>query len=127
MISDLSDDHLVRSEKSPAFELLRQSSERIFENKNIKELSLNQKIRQATRDDSENTSLAQLNTYRASLGLEPVTSETRSDNPLPDEDEHWNIVFHTEAAKILQDQINWTESAIANSADENAVQEDIVQ
>jgi len=118
MISDLSEGHLERSEKSPAFELLRQSSERIFENKNIKELSLNQKTRQSTRDESENESLAQLNTYRASLGLEAVTTETRKDNPLPDEDEHWNIVFHTEAAKILQDQINWSESAIANTAKE---------
>ncbi len=118
MISDLSEDHIERSEKSPAFELLRQSSERIFENKNIKKLSLNQKSRQTTRDESENKSLAQLNTYRASLGLEPVTSETRKDNPLPDEDEHWNIVFHTEAAKILQDQINWSESAVAKTAGE---------
>ena len=118
MISDLSEGHLERSEKSPAFELLRQSSERIFENKNIKELSLNQKIRQSTRDESESESLAQLNTYRASLGLEAVTTETRKDNPLPDEDDHWNIVFHTEAAKILQDQINWSESAIANTAKE---------
>jgi len=76
-------------------------------------LSLNQKTRQAARDKLEAQSLAQLNAYRASLGLEAVTADTRKDNPLPQEDEHWNIVFHTEAAEILQDQIKWSDSALA--------------
>lgn len=116
MINDLSKEHLTRSDKSPAFTLLRQSSERGFENKAVKELSLNQKTRQATRDRLEKQSLEQLNDYRASLNLEPVTADTRKDNPLPDEDEHWNIVFHTEAAKILQDQIKWSDSAVAKRA-----------
>lgn len=117
MINDLSELHHKRSIQSPAFKLLRQNSQRIAENKSIKELSLNQKSRQATRDQLENESLAQLNAYRASLGLEPVTLDTRKDNPLPDDDEHWNIVFHTEAAKILQDQINWSDSAVAKSVE----------
>jgi len=37
---------------------------------------------------------------------------------LPDEDEHWNIVFHKEAAKILHDQINWTDSIIAQKSEQ---------
>jgi len=113
MISDLSKLHVKRSDASPAFNLLRQNSQRVFENKSIKELSLNQKTRQAARDKLEAQSLAQLNAYRASLGLEAVTADTRKDNPLPQEDEHWNIVFHTEAAEILQDQIKWSDSALA--------------
>jgi len=74
-----------------------------MENKNTKSLSLNLKDRQLERDQREAESLDNLNEYRASLGLEAVTTETRKDNPLPDEDEHWNIVYHTEAARILHD------------------------
>jgi hypothetical protein len=74
-----------------------------MENKNIKSLSLNLDERQADRDRREAESLSNLNQYRASLGLDPVDEETRRDNPLPDEDEHWNIVYHTEAARILHD------------------------
>jgi hypothetical protein len=82
---------------------LRKNSARIAENKNIKSLSLNLKERQVDRDQREAQSLENLNQYRRSLGLEAVTEETRKDNPLPDEDEHWNIVYHTEAARIMQD------------------------
>ncbi len=104
--------HVQRSEKSPAFELLRQNSQRIARNKDIKELSLNLKERKATRDQLEQESIDQLNAYRASLSLDPITSETRSDNPLPGEDEHWNVVYHTEAARVLNDAIAWKNSMI---------------
>ena len=114
MISKLGDSHSKRSLESPAFELLRQTSQRIQNNKNIKKLSLNLKARQAERDKIEAQSLQQLNTYRASLGLESVTAETRKDSKLPDEDEHWNIVHQTEAAQILLDQLNWTNAVITN-------------
>jgi len=100
--------HLERSKTEPAFVLLRQSSERVAKNKSIKELSLNIETRKARRDSIESQSLVELNAYRETLGLEPVTTETRKDNPLPDEDEHWNIVYHTEAARILLDQNKWT-------------------
>ena len=103
LIETLRSKHLMRSENSPAFELLRKNSARVMENKNIKELSLNQEQRKRERDEQEAEALKNLNTYRASLGLDPVTQETRKDNPLPDEDEHWNIVYHTEAAHILHD------------------------
>lgn len=112
MIVDLGKRHLSRSEESPAFKYMRQRSERIAENRETKELSLNLKVRKAKRDLMEQESLDQLNAYRASLGLEPVTNETRTDNPLPDEDEHWNIVHHFEAAKILQDQTQWTNAVL---------------
>lgn len=112
LLSEISAKHLQRSESSAAFKFLRANSARIAENKEIKELSLNIEKRQARRDQLENESLAQLNTYRASLGLEPVTAETRKDNPLPDDDEHWNIVYHTEAANILLDQMRWSSSVI---------------
>jgi carboxyl-terminal processing protease len=103
LVNSLSEKHLRRSESSPAFSLLRKNSARIAENKNIKSLSLNLKERQVDRDQREAQSLENLNQYRRSLGLEAVTEETRKDNPLPDEDEHWNIVYHTEAARIMQD------------------------
>ena len=103
LLNNLSAKHLDRSEKSPAFSLLRKTSARVMENKNIKSLSLNLQERQIDRDQRETDSIANLNEYRASLGLEPVTEKTRKDNPLPDEDEHWNIVYHTEAARILHD------------------------
>ena len=116
MISKLSGSHVKRSESSPAFELLRQTSKRIQDNKNIKKLSLNIKARQAERDKIEAESLDQLNKYRTSLGLEIVTTETRKDSKLPDEDEHWNIVHQSEAAQILLDQLNWTNSVITEQS-----------
>ncbi len=103
LVSSLSSKHQNRSNVSPAFEYLRKSSDRIFQNKEIKSISLNLEVRQAERDNREQAALSDLNTYRKSLGLEPVTSDTRKDNPLPDEDEHWNKVFHQEAAEILHD------------------------
>lgn len=103
--------HLNRSEKSPAFDLLRKSSSRALQNKKIKQLSLNMKERQAERDLQEKEALNNLNSYRASLGLEPVTEETRKDNPLPGEDEHWNMVYHKEAAHILHD-LNKTNKSV---------------
>ena len=84
----------------------------LTKNKDIKSLSLNLQQRKNTRDAMETTALGQLNSYRASLELEPVTTETRKDNPLPGEDEHWNIVFHTEAAKILLDQSKWSSNMV---------------
>ncbi len=117
LINHLHQRHLSRSNKSSAFTLLRQNSERIAKNKNIKTLSLNLKQRQSLSDKIDNTAISQLNTYRASLGLDPVTTETRSDNPLPDEDEHWNIVYHTEAAKILMDQAKWVSSMITQKVE----------
>jgi len=95
--------HITRSEKSAAFDFLRKNSSRVMKNKNIKELSLNMAERQKRRDQQEELALKNLNSYRSSLGLEPVTQETIKDNPLPGEDEHWNVVFHTEAARILHD------------------------
>ncbi len=103
LLSSLLSNHLRRSDKSAAFEYLRKNSERVMANKNIKRLSLNLAERQAERDKLEAESLANLNEYRASLGLEAVTEDTRKDNPLPGEDEHWNQVYHTEAARILHD------------------------
>lgn len=118
LVRYLSEKHLARSESSPAFTLLRLSSERIARNRGIKSLSLNLVERQLYRDQIEAESLSQLNAYRASLGLDPVTEETRSDNPLPNDDEHWNIVFHTEAAKILLDQSNWTNAVVTKHVEE---------
>ena len=103
LLSKLTTLHTERSERSPAFDLLRKNSERIFKNKDISELSLNLKERQLERDQREKESLDNLNTYRKSLGLEAVTADTRKDNPLPGEDEHWNSVYHKEAAQILHD------------------------
>ncbi|MBT8115190.1 MAG: carboxy terminal-processing peptidase, partial [Arenicella sp.] len=112
MIEQLDLRHKQRSESSPAFNLMRQNSARIQNNKNVKEISLKRQEREAERDRVESESLSQLNTYRASLGLDPVDSESRGDNPLPDEDEHWNIVHHKEAARILLDQIKWSGAVI---------------
>ena len=105
LLNKLKTEHIGRSSISPAFDLLRKNSERIFQNKDIKSLSLNLKERQADRDRREQESLSNLNVYRESLGLEPVTSETRKDNPLPGEDEHWNQVYHQEAANVMHDLI----------------------
>ena len=116
MVESLTKDHVERSNKSPAFTFLRQNSDRVAKNKDIKSLSLNLKDRQAERDRLEDESLSQLNAYREALGLEPVTSETRKDNPLPDEDEHWNKVYQEEAANILHDLINWS-SAVLSKVD----------
>jgi len=103
LVSTLSGKHLNRSDKSAAFEFLRKNSERVLANKEIKSISLNLESRQAERDTREKQSLADLNEYRAALGLEAVTAETRKDNPLPGDDEHWNNVYHQEAARILHD------------------------
>ncbi len=112
LVASLSNKHLNRSEESPAFEYLRKNSERVLANKEIKSLSLNLKERQTQRDKREAQALADLNEYRAALGLESVTSDTRKDNPLPGEDEHWNTVFHEEAARILHDYRKHTSAVI---------------
>jgi len=112
MINSLSEQHIKRSGTSPAFTLLRKSSDRASSNREIKELSLNMKKRQVERDRLEKESLDNLNAYRASLGLESVTADTRKGNPLPGEDEHWNTVYQTEAARILLDQINWKGTSV---------------
>ena len=106
LIKSLTKNHIKRSNESPAFTFLRQNSERVAKNKEIKSLSLNIKKRQTERDRLEEESLNQLNTYRKALGLEAVTTDTRKDNPLPDEDEHWNKVFQKEAVHVLNDLIN---------------------
>lgn len=116
LVRHLNNRHLMRSDDSPAFNLLRQTSARIAENRDIKELSLNLEKRKASRDKLEDQSITQLNAYRASLGLDPVTAETRSDNPLPNEDDHWDIVFHTEAANILLDQSKWSGAVITHQS-----------
>ena len=117
LINDLNKSHLDRSKLSPAFTFLRQNSQRITDNKNIKELTLNIAARQVENDKREQAVLTQLNTYRQSLGLDSVTMENRDDNPLPGEDEHWNIVYHEEAARILLDQTRWTRNVIAKDVD----------
>jgi len=103
VLNTLNAKHIQRTDNDPAFSLLRKRSQRILENKNLKTLSLNLEKRQSRRDSLGEESLADLNSYRASLGLEAVTDETRKDNPLPGEDEHWNLVHHQEAANILYD------------------------
>jgi len=123
MVKSLTEDHVERSNQSPAFTFLRQNSERVAKNKDIKSLSLNLKDRQAERDRLENESLSQLNTYRKALGLEAVTSETRKDNPLPDEDEHWNKVYQQEAANILHDLINWSSAVLSNVEHKNKAED----
>lgn len=117
LLETLKSKHIMRTERSPAFTLLRKNSARIMENKKIKQLSLNMAERQETRDQQENESLQDLNAYRASLGLEPVTMETRKDNPLPGDDEHWNTVVHTEAAQILNDMNHYSKSVITKASD----------
>jgi len=120
LLQDLNQAHLARSEDSSAFIYLRQNSARIMENRNIKALSLNLETRKSESDQQENHAITQLNAYRESLGLESVTSETRGDNPLPGEDEHWNKVYHEEAARILLDQSSWSENIIADTEPQSA-------
>ena len=112
LLETLSNKHIARSNKSPAFTLLRKNSDRVTFNKNIKELSLNLKERKSERDRLDNESLFNLNTYRTSLGLEKVTADTRKDSKLPGDDEHWNQVYQTEAAHMLLDQILWKETSL---------------
>ena len=111
--------HQARSQTVPAFVYLRQNSAYIAQNKDIKELSLVMQKRQAQYNEREQQAISQLNGYRTSLGLAPVTAKTRKDNPLPDKDEHWNIVYHTEAARILLDMNNWAQSNLANNQESN--------
>lgn len=118
MIQDLQRNHEIRSKASAAFELLRQNSSRVAKNKDTKELSLNLEARKTKRDNLQQQSLDELNRYRTSLGLETVTKETRKDSKLPDEDEHWNIVYHTEAAKILNDSLNWDNTLVTKNAED---------
>lgn len=124
MVMDLGAKHLARAADSAAFTFLKQNAERIAHNRDIKSLSLNLEERQATRDQMEQASLDQLNVYRASLGLEPVTAETRSDNPLPGEDEHWDLVYQTEAARLLQDQIHWADTMLTQQVTQQATDSD---
>ncbi len=117
-VADLQKHHFERSQKSPAFQFLRQNSERVIANKNRKTLSLHLEKRQQERDQLETVALAELNAYRASLGLEPVDKDSREDNPLPGEDEHWDNVFHAEAARILNDQDNWVRTLLTKADQE---------
>ena len=112
LVASLSAKHLNRSERSAAFEFLRRNSDRILENKEIKSISLNLNTRKSERDEREARGLKDLNDYRRALGLETVTADTRKDNPLPDEDEHWNKVYHEEAARILHDYRKYNSSLV---------------
>jgi len=105
LLSTLSENHMTRSLDNPAFKYLRDNSAFVSQVRDVKMLSLNIDERRKLTEEREKQSLALINDYRKSLDLEPVTKETRKDNPLPDEDEHWNIVRHKEAAKILSDSI----------------------
>lgn len=118
LVSSLTNKHTSRSENSAAFEYLRKNSDRALENKEIKSISLNLENRQTERDQRELDSLSDLNKYRNALGLEPVDSDSRKDNPLPGEDEHWNNVFHQEAAQILHDY-NKHQSAVVTKLTES--------
>lgn len=115
VLNTLNAKHIQRTDVDPAFSLLRKRSQRVMENKNLKFLSLNLEKRQNRRDSLSEESLNDLNIYRASLGLEPVTEDTRKDNPLPDEDQHWNIVHHREAANILHDMIQQAKPLVTKS------------
>lgn len=117
LLETLKSKHIMRTERSPAFALMRKNSARIMENKKVKQLSLNIAERQETRDQQETESLQDLNAYRASLGLDAVTVETRKDNPLPGEDEHWNTVIHAEAAQILNDMNHYSKAVITKAGD----------
>ncbi len=119
LVESLSNKHLIRSEKSAAFDYLRKNADRVLANKNIKSISLNLEKRQAERDEREARSLADLNEYRRSLGLESVTADTRKDNPLPGEDEHWNNVFHEEAARILHDYRKYNSAILTKRLGKN--------
>ena len=77
--------------------------------------SLNLAQRERERASIEQGNLSDLNEYRATLGLAPVTIETRADNPLPGEDEHWNEVLHEEAARVLLDKTNWTRNLLTQA------------
>ena len=103
----LSKQHQKRSIKDPAFIFLRENSESVARNKKMKQLSLNIDKRKQLKQQLEDENLNALNRYRASLNLEPVTEETRKDNPLPDKDEHWEKVFQQEAANIFSDLLHW--------------------
>jgi len=46
-----------------------------------------------------------------------VTADTRKDNPLPGEDEHWNTVFHEEAARILHDYRKQQSAVVTKNID----------
>lgn len=127
MLEVLNSKHLQRSAQSPAFEYLRQASARSLANKDIKSISLNQKRRQDDQDQREKAVLTDLNAYRKSLGLDPVTMETRKDNPLPGEDEHWNSVFHEEAARILHDFNTHSSAVITKVADASELKEQAKQ
>ncbi len=120
-ITELQLHHNERSQTSSAFNFLRKNSERVMANRDRKSLSLQLEKRKAERAELEAASLAELNEYRASLGLEPVDKDTREDNPLPDEDEHWNIVFHTEAARILNDKDNWARTLLTKAEQARAI------
>jgi carboxyl-terminal processing protease len=109
LIETLSNKHYQRSLENPAFSYLRENTALISNARDVKVLSLNIEERRKMSKDREAQSLALLNTYRKTLNLEPVTKETRKDNPLPDDDEHWNIVRHKEAAKILSESIQTDE------------------
>ena len=117
MAEVLSSKHTDRSERSAAFDFLRKNSDRIFANKEISEISLNLETRKLERDEREAKSLADLNEYRRALGLEAVTADTRKDNPLPGEDEHWNTVFHQEAARIMHDYRKYKSALITKRSD----------
>ncbi|MEO0368179.1 MAG: carboxy terminal-processing peptidase, partial [Pseudomonadota bacterium] len=115
LLAELQNKHIVRSNQSSAFKYLQQNSARVEENRDRKSVSLNMAQREQELESQETTSLSQLNSYRASLGLESVTADTREDNPLPDEDEHWNIVFQQEAARVLKDKSTWDRSLVSKN------------
>ncbi|MBT5031495.1 MAG: carboxy terminal-processing peptidase [Proteobacteria bacterium] len=99
--------HIARTQSDSAFIYLRNSNAASQKSRDLEMLSLVESTRVLERESSEQEGLARLNAYRHSLNLEDVTLENmgEEENELPGGDEHWNIVIHKEASRILLDSL----------------------
>jgi len=97
--------HESRIAMDPGFRFLIQQSEKIEKIRNKKTISLQESVRKLERENNEAEQLAQLNLFRSSRGLSPLTDLDNEDG-LKEEDDRIKNIMAREAAYILEDMIN---------------------
>ncbi len=103
-------DLLIKKHKSriainPGFQFLTKQAENIEKARNKKTISLQETIRKLERERNEKEQLTQLNHFRSSRGLDPIT-DLDDDEALEGEDKIIKSIMAREAAFILDDMIH---------------------
>ncbi|VAW85708.1 Tail-specific protease precursor [hydrothermal vent metagenome] len=105
--------HKSRIAIDPGFRFLSKQAKKIEEIRNQKIISLQESIRKNERENNKKEQLAQLNQFRSSRGLSPMT-DLDDDDALKEEDNSIKSIMAREAAFILEDMIDLQKQRVIN-------------